>query len=157
MANMKVLLPEHAGALSQFLLLTLLSKASEDLLPSASKEKFQNFQPVISEIGVLMALLINHSRTQENPQKQALLYNKIMAHFGKNTPSFEISNQAESFKLQQILAKLNLLSPICKEKLINACLECIQDDKVINVNEAQLVRAIAASLDCPIPPIVASE
>lgn len=151
MANMNELVPDHAGTLSQFLLLTLVNKALEDKPPAASKVKFQNFQPVISEVSILIRLLIE--KTQEDSQKQVALYNRAMKHFDENAPSFEASRQIKSFKLQQILAKLNLLSPLCKEKLINACLECIQNDHIINLDEAQLVRAIGASLDCPIPPI----
>jgi Zn-dependent protease with chaperone function len=51
------------------------------------------------------------------------------------------------------LERLRHLAPFAKPALLKACLEAASADGHINLAEAELVRAVAATLDCPIPPI----
>ncbi|MDB6067223.1 MAG: htpX 1 [Pedosphaera sp.] len=52
------------------------------------------------------------------------------------------------------LNRLNQTVPPIKKLVLNACAETVAADGVIQENEAELLRAIADTLDCPIPPIV---
>jgi Zn-dependent protease with chaperone function/uncharacterized tellurite resistance protein B-like protein len=54
------------------------------------------------------------------------------------------------------LERLNQLKPLQKPKLLKALSQCVLADGQITQREAELLRAMAAALDCPIPPIVAS-
>jgi hypothetical protein len=58
-------------------------------------------------------------------------------------------------ELDEALERLVLLSPPQKRKVIAACVDCIGADGSITVEEAELLRAVAASLDCPMPPLLA--
>ena len=58
-------------------------------------------------------------------------------------------------EMPQVLAKLSQLSPLLKRPLLGACTDCVLDDGLVTVSEAELIRAIAESLDCPMPPLVA--
>ncbi|MEX2214211.1 MAG: M48 family metallopeptidase [Phycisphaeraceae bacterium] len=49
---------------------------------------------------------------------------------------------------------LNTVAPPLKQKILAACAACIAADKQITIDEAELFRAIASSLDCPTPPIL---
>lgn len=51
------------------------------------------------------------------------------------------------------IAKLNNLKPLQKPVLLKALSQCILNDGVITLTEAELLRAIADSLDCPMPPL----
>jgi uncharacterized tellurite resistance protein B-like protein len=42
-----------------------------------------------------------------------------------------------------------------KAKLVKACAACVLADKKIEPIEAELLRAIADTLDCPMPPLLA--
>ncbi|MCE3253524.1 MAG: peptidase [Cellvibrio sp.] len=53
------------------------------------------------------------------------------------------------------LEKLNLIKPLQKPQLLKALSQCILHDGQVTIAEAELFRAIADSLDCPIPPLVA--
>jgi uncharacterized tellurite resistance protein B-like protein len=44
--------------------------------------------------------------------------------------------------------------PQIKKNLIEACVHVIGADGVIQENEAELLRAVADTLDCPIPPFL---
>jgi hypothetical protein len=52
------------------------------------------------------------------------------------------------------LNRLARSSPGIKKDVLKACMACISADSIINIEEAEMVRAIADSLDCPIPPII---
>ena len=53
------------------------------------------------------------------------------------------------------LEKLNLTKPLQKPQLLKALSQCILHDGQVTIAEAELFRAIADNLDCPIPPLVA--
>ncbi len=52
------------------------------------------------------------------------------------------------------LDRLNQASPLIKKGVLTACAETVAADGVIQENEAELLRAIADTLDCPIPPFL---
>jgi len=63
----------------------------------------------------------------------------------------------EACDLEQVNAALDRLSeavPQIKKNLLNACAQTVAADGVIQESEAELLRAIADTLDCPIPPLI---
>jgi uncharacterized tellurite resistance protein B-like protein len=59
--------------------------------------------------------------------------------------------------LDQVDAALNRLAlavPIIKKNLLDACIHTVGADGVIQESEAELLRAISDTLDCPMPPFV---
>ena len=66
----------------------------------------------------------------------------------------------EQCGVDQIDAALNRLAlavPTIKKNLIEACVYTVGTDGVITETEAELLRAVADMLDCPIPPFVQTE
>jgi uncharacterized tellurite resistance protein B-like protein len=60
--------------------------------------------------------------------------------------------------LPQVDAALNRLAfavPQIKKNVLTACAQTVAADGVIHEAEAELLRAIADSVDCPMPPFVA--
>ncbi|MBB6521382.1 M48 family metallopeptidase [Pseudoteredinibacter isoporae] len=56
--------------------------------------------------------------------------------------------------LDKALEQLNLLRPLDKPRLLKAMAASINHDGEVTATEAELFRAIADSLDCPIPPLL---
>jgi uncharacterized tellurite resistance protein B-like protein len=56
--------------------------------------------------------------------------------------------------IQAALDCIALAAPKLKKVLIEACVHVVSADGVIQEREAELLRAIADTLDCPIPPFV---
>lgn len=137
--------------LFEFTLLSILSKATG--VPK-TKRRINNLtvSALLPQISALLFAVIKSGHS--DPTLQVACYDKLMKEFTDLTIPLP---KAEPLKLNFILSQLNHLTPLCKEQLINACLHCIEEDNIINVNEAELVRAIAARLDCPIPPIIPSQ
>jgi hypothetical protein len=55
------------------------------------------------------------------------------------------------------LDRLTLAVPIIKKNLITACAHVVGADGVILETEAELLRAITDTLDCPLPPMGVEE
>ncbi len=55
------------------------------------------------------------------------------------------------------LTTLAQCSPREKRKLLRACAACILADEEVTVEEAELLRAVADALDCPMPPLLAGQ
>jgi Zn-dependent protease with chaperone function/uncharacterized tellurite resistance protein B-like protein len=86
--------------------------------------------------------------------------------FGKGAPYLRISDGVASLLprgecgLAQIDAALNRLAlavPQIKKNLLEACVHVVGADGVIQEHEAELLRAISDTLDCPMPPFVKRE
>lgn len=43
-----------------------------------------------------------------------------------------------------------------RKRILDACLDCVTADAKITIEEAEMIRALAASLECFIPPVVAN-
>ncbi|MFW7379593.1 MAG: M48 family metallopeptidase [Oligoflexus sp.] len=54
----------------------------------------------------------------------------------------------------QALKILDFLPPLSKKRFLQACAEVVSHDHVIKAEEMEVLRAIAAVLQCPIPPIL---
>ena len=52
------------------------------------------------------------------------------------------------------LATLEEATPKVKRRVLRAAVECITADRTVTVTEAELLRAISASLGCPMPPLL---
>ena len=69
-------------------------------------------------------------------------------------------SQSERPSLKQLeldLNKLAQLRPLHKPTLLQALVTCASHDGSISVTEAELLRAIADCLDCPLPPLLAEK
>lgn len=60
-------------------------------------------------------------------------------------------DQIRVAELDQVLAKLDLLAPPAKSRLLTACVASIWHDQRATPAEVELLRAFASVLDCPMP------
>ena len=56
--------------------------------------------------------------------------------------------------LSASLDVLQTLVPILKASLIQALVECVLHNGHISIVEAELLRAVSETLDCPLPPLI---
>jgi Zn-dependent protease with chaperone function len=57
-------------------------------------------------------------------------------------------------EIDNALNRLAMASPQLKKNILKACIACITADSLITIDEAEMLRAIADTLDCPIPPFI---
>jgi tellurite resistance protein len=64
--------------------------------------------------------------------------------------------QLTSANVSGALERLRQLAPLAKPALLAACVAAASADGSFNLAEAELLRTIAATLDCPVPPVIAA-
>lgn len=57
-------------------------------------------------------------------------------------------------RVAEALERLRRLAPFVKRNFVTACVETITADGQIALAEAELLRAVATALDCPVPPVL---
>ena len=63
----------------------------------------------------------------------------------------------DTARIRDALERLRQLAPFVKPTLLKACLAAAAADGVFRLAEAELVRMVAATLDCPVPPVLQAQ
>ncbi len=66
------------------------------------------------------------------------------------------ADQCSLAAVDTALGRLGRLAAPLKRRVLSACVETILADRQVTVDEAELLRAVAAALDCPMPPLLAA-
>ena len=133
--------------------LTLLRKHLHEYADRAERVHYTRFSLVNKELAVLLSLLA-HVGTSSVLEVQKS-FAKAVAGFGDDL-TLSAREDCEPIDMIDILEKLSGLAPLLKQPVLEACVECIMHDGKVTIAESELLRAIAESLDCPMPPLVAS-
>jgi Zn-dependent protease with chaperone function len=110
--------------------------------------KFGLFQ-CADELTVLLGTLANAGQPDPKNALAALEYAWEGLPFERG---YELPSELEN--LEAALKRLRHLMPEEKPALLNALVRCVEHDGKVTVAEAQLMRAIADLLDCPMPPVL---
>lgn len=91
----------------------------------------------------------------EENDKASQAFTRALAELDIDRP---LTFRAEFDKRTEVLEKatdqLKNLKPLQKPRLLKAMATCISSDGLVKVEEAELLRAVGALLDCPIPPLL---
>jgi len=106
-----------------------------------------------NELGVLFAVLAGQGN--EDPVLARRAYELGLASLLPRTrPSYQPPAAATwNVELDRALGRLTALAPAAKELLIDALGRTVMADQTVTVGEAELMRAVAALLHCPLPPL----
>jgi len=139
-------------SLFEFVLLTIFKKHLNKKSGKADKVKIYSFKSVTEELKLLLSLM-GHASRQSQEKKQAA-YEKGLLSFGVQADSILPVEQCKPKNITRVLNKLSQLSPLLKKSVIDACSDTVLDDGIIMPVEAELLRAISETLDCPMPPLL---
>lgn len=122
------------------------------LNPPASLERNHKLIQLKRECGILLSMLAQ-AGSREIATAQAA--------FRRAEPALKIGEleflpvgNIRTPQLDNALDQLNRLRPLQKPQLLKALALCILHDDHVSIVEAELFRAIADSLDCPVPPLL---
>lgn len=120
--------------------------------------QYYSLKPLVPDCAVLLSALANAGSGDDGAIQKA---------FENGAPYLRAKDDGalnllprEQCGLDQIDATLNRLaqaSPLIKKNLLEACIQVVGADGVILEAEAELLRAVADTLDCPMPPFVTTE
>jgi Zn-dependent protease with chaperone function len=119
------------------------------------KPKYNSFKPLHDDCQSLISVLAHAGHKEIDVVRIA--YNKAMDMIGIDDRDLLPKSDISLTNFDAAVDKLNLIQPLSKKILLNACLACITADEKITSREVELLRAVADTLNCPIPPINSSE
>jgi Zn-dependent protease with chaperone function len=122
------------------------------LPPKKPVVQYYALKGLVPECEVLLSALAYAGHVDAGPIETAF-------HSGVNQLKLPQMNllPASACGLKEVdaaLEKLNRAALPLKKSVLNACAETIAADGKIQQEEAELLRAIADSLDCPVPPLI---
>jgi len=135
--------------LSEFVQATLLR---QHLRAGAGKPIPTQFRKVeqVAEDAHLVLSLIAHASQGDTEAAHA----KGKAILGIELPGPVPVAELSTARLAAALERLRHLQPFQKPRVLKACVEAAAADGQFRLAEAELVRAVAATLDCPLPPVI---
>lgn len=119
-----------------------------------SSIQFDTLKPLIRDCSVVLSALANVSSSNAGDIEKA--FRTGAPHLGARADGLQLLPRPEC-RLEQLdtaLDRLALAAPQIKKNLIEACVQVVGGDGLIQEREAELLRAVADTLDCPIPPLV---
>jgi Zn-dependent protease with chaperone function/uncharacterized tellurite resistance protein B-like protein len=131
---------------------TLLRIVERNLAPNRGLSGHLQLLHVNTEVQLLLSFLARAGSVTPEQAQAAL------AHAASEVPSVSLSLlpavQSDLHALEAALKRLNQLQPLQKPRLLKAMVRCIEHDGRIEVVEAEVLRAVADLLDCPMPPLM---
>jgi Zn-dependent protease with chaperone function len=126
---------------------------NDDLNPVARIRQLP-LNSVQKDIQVLFSVLAQHGHADVAASRRA--YEAGVHHLlPRQRPSFvNLAHWAQPLDLA--LSRLDQLAPIMKEQLIEALVKTVTHDQKLTLGEAELLRAVCATVHCPLPPLVSA-
>ena len=119
--------------------------------PSPSHGRIGNIDRVSDEAGQLLSILASHGH--EDPNEALAAFNAGIDLLGIKS-KFRAERHFDYERTNEALAKLRKLKPLIKPALLKACVATVSHDGQVTANERALLQGIAATIDCPLPPLM---
>ena len=136
----------------QKLLLRHLDTAFTKARPDRVQHK--SLVPLLPDTGILLSAIANADEGESTALDAA--FQAGVARLGKSSAAFPLARQS-SVNLKDFdkaLEDLATASLAIKKTILTACSVAVVHDGVVNDTQFELLRAIADTVDCPIPPFV---
>jgi hypothetical protein len=110
---------------------------------------------VRAECNVLLSALVQAGHATESDRPT--VFQAGIEELFTDADSAQYVSEVSLAKVDEALDVLAAVVPNIKRSIVKACIACVVYDQYITVSEAELLRAVADSLGCPIPPIIAND
>lgn len=125
---------------------------THNLEPRKPANRLLDLSQLQQETCTLLSVIANAGASSAQAAEDAFNASKIIMGF--NNATRLNANNYTMMDLDLAVMRLNCVKPLQKPKLLKAMSQCILADQQITVVEAELFRAIADALDCPVPPLI---
>jgi Zn-dependent protease with chaperone function len=106
----------------------------------------------VDDLGVIFAVLARHGSDTEEDARHA--YEAGLAPLlPRLRPAYAVMDDWITV-FDQALDRLSTLHPTAKQLLVEGLVRTIAHDELLTTEEAELLRAICAVLECPLPPVL---
>ena len=119
-----------------------------------SAVEYYTLRPLVPDCAVVLSALANVGSEDEAEVAKAFATGAPFLRAPENSGLALLPmGQCGIDQVDAALNRLALAAPIIKKNLIEACVQVIGADGLIQEEEAELLRAVADTLDCPMPPM----
>jgi Zn-dependent protease with chaperone function len=122
-----------------------------------SVTQFYDLRPLARDCGVLLSATA-YAGQDDATQAQAAFAEgaESLGRIARIEIPWLPPEQCDLAQLDPVLERLSQAVPQIKKNVLNACARTVAADRVIQPREAELLRAVADALDCPVPPFLQS-
>ncbi|KXU84234.1 peptidase M48 [Paraburkholderia monticola] len=114
-------------------------------------------QKLAQPVATVLALVAWEGQPQSDAAAQAFDMGMRSYMGGDHTYRLPTREECSLADFDAALQTLNQSVPAIKRRIVIACTACILANQQVAVREAELLRAICDTLDCPLPPLVVGE
>lgn len=122
--------------------------------PAKPVIQYYVLKPVLQSCAVLLSALAQSGYENENEREAAFALGVEKLKIRPGELVLLDDGACPLTEVDRALDCLNQVAPILKRQVLEACAEVVAADGLVQEAEAELLRAIADSLDCPIPPVL---
>jgi Zn-dependent protease with chaperone function len=137
--------------LREFVLFTLLKQRLREGAGRPIRTRYRSIGEVVQDAVAVLSLVAAAGR--EAP-REAFARGAAILHLQVEEPLAAAT--FTTVMLGEALERLRHLSPFAKPALLKACCETAGADGRFALAEVELVRMVAATLDCPLPPVISA-
>jgi uncharacterized tellurite resistance protein B-like protein len=136
-------------SLSELVLLTFVRQHLREGAGQAVRSQYDNVGQVAGAAHAVLSLVAHAARGDT-----AAGFAAGKRWLGIELPAPLPAGELSAGRVTEALERLRVLSPLERPRIVRACLDCAAADGRFNIAEAELVRTVAAALDCPLPPML---
>jgi hypothetical protein len=116
--------------------------------------QYYTIKPLVADCAVLLSALAHCGAGEASSARGAFDrgVQVIMQYAQAGVPFPSDVNERGLMQIDQALQRLSQAAPQIKKNVLLACAHTVAADGVLHELEAELLRAIADTLDCPLPP-----
>lgn len=134
----------------------LLKNLGRRIDPTAARPaQIYGFGKLEKEVSILLSALAHAGDTA--PQTAFDHGSSLLRGFGKLDLALLPRDVCDLAAVDRSLRRLDELVPKLKKPLLGACAATVAADRAVAVEEAELLRVIADTLGCPVPPLLAGQ
>jgi Zn-dependent protease with chaperone function len=149
----KIIMGDNRYTFNEFVMLTIIKQHLSRKAGSADVIRYHSFRPLLEDVQLLLSMIATCSG--QSPQRKHDVYQRSIKVF----TSVELPMHVKPVRPSQIsesLEKIRQASMWLRKGFIEVCLDMIMEDGIIMPAEAELLRAVCESIDCPMPLLAAA-
>jgi len=144
-------------SLFEFLLLTFLDRHLRRKSSAPVSTKYRSINTIQPELAILIWVLVKAS-TGDVEEQSRLFAHAGLTLWGKleksETAHFSGIKNVSIQDLNKAFNKVQHLSPRLKQPVLETCIDLVMADQQVTYREYEILRVLADSLDCPLPPLI---
>ena len=130
---------------------TLLRIVERNLYPPRQRQARYDLVQLGDDVAILLTALARAGH--DSPEQARAAFIHACESLPPALAGLEAAAQVGLKSLATSVSRLNLLWPLQKPQLLKAMARCVEHDGQVTAAEAELMRAVADILDCPLPPV----